>query len=327
MQSQKIIIKNIKNLINIQSRYSQKNSVDNNSIIVSLTSYPARIETVNQTIESILYQTKKPYKVILWLAPEQFPNKEQDLPKQLLDLIPQGLTIDWYHDIKSYKKLIPTLIKYPNDIIVTADDDILYEKEWLEKLYISYLNNPNYIHCHRAHKIQLDEKNRIKEYRKWKKHIFNVSPTFLNFKTTGGGVLYPPYSLHKDVFNEEKFMKLSPTGDDIWFWAMAVLNNKKINIVKNNIQELNIIDGSQKETLYSINKEQNNIQIYNILKEYPELKSLIKKEYIHSKYFLKYFLGKIFSIKNEQSENKKIYKVITLLGIKIKLRNRKKEQQ
>lgn len=45
-----------------------------------------------------------------------------------MDLRDKELTIDWYHDIKSYKKLIPTLQKYPDSIIVTADDDIIYRR-------------------------------------------------------------------------------------------------------------------------------------------------------------------------------------------------------
>lgn len=53
-------------------------------IIVSLTSYPARISTVHLTIDTLLSQTRKADKIILWLAPEQFPNKEDDLPAQLL---------------------------------------------------------------------------------------------------------------------------------------------------------------------------------------------------------------------------------------------------
>jgi len=37
-------------------------------IIVSLTTYPARINSVWITVSSLLQQTMKPYKVILWLG-------------------------------------------------------------------------------------------------------------------------------------------------------------------------------------------------------------------------------------------------------------------
>lgn len=59
-------------------------------IIVSLTSFPARINIVVKTIKTLLTQTLKPDAVILWLAPEQFPNGEKDLPQELLDLKQYG---------------------------------------------------------------------------------------------------------------------------------------------------------------------------------------------------------------------------------------------
>ena len=63
-------------------------------VIVSLTSFPARINSVEKTIRTLLTQTLKPDRVILWLAEEQFHNKENDLPRQLLALKNFGLDID-----------------------------------------------------------------------------------------------------------------------------------------------------------------------------------------------------------------------------------------
>jgi len=39
-----------------------------------------------------------------------------------------------------------------------------------------------------------------------------------------GGVLYPPKSLYKDVTDYEIAARLAPAADDIWFWAMALVN-------------------------------------------------------------------------------------------------------
>ena len=47
----------------------------NEDIIVSLTSYPARINQLHLTIQSILRQTMSANKVILYLALSDFPNK------------------------------------------------------------------------------------------------------------------------------------------------------------------------------------------------------------------------------------------------------------
>ena len=40
-----------------------------------------------KTIEQLLTQSLAPDKIILWLANSQFPNKEKDLPENLLKLI------------------------------------------------------------------------------------------------------------------------------------------------------------------------------------------------------------------------------------------------
>ena len=224
--------------------------IKQNNIIISLTSYPARINTVNQTIESLLNQTMKADKVILWLAPEQFPNKEKDLPSQLLELKEKGLTIDWYHDIKSYKKLIPTLKKYPDAIIVTADDDNIYQPRWLEKLYNSYLKYPNDIQCHRVTKFYHDFSGFHtiaggKEYYK--------DATYLNKLVGLGGVLYPPHCFYKDILNEELIQKLAPTNDDQWFWIQAILNNVKIRVVENPDIAAHYVPGTQTTGLTNIN--------------------------------------------------------------------------
>lgn len=38
---------------------------------------------------------------MLWLAKEQFPNYEIDLPNKLIDLIQYGLKICWCNDYRS----------------------------------------------------------------------------------------------------------------------------------------------------------------------------------------------------------------------------------
>ena len=249
-------------------------------LIVSLTSFPQRMYDIHFCLHSLLNQLLKPDKLILWLSEEEFPNKENDLPESVLALKQRGLSIEWCkNNIKSYKKLIPALRKYPNDIIVTADDDIFYSEDWLEKLYNSYLEYPNCIHSHRAHEITFDFNNNINNYNNWKQCIVNTKESFLNFSTGAGGILYPPHTLHDDVTNEALFMKLCPLADDIWFWAMSVLKGTKIKVPQDNIPGLKYINPARElglnneTTLFNINGKQgqNDIQINNILKQYPQI--------------------------------------------------------
>ena len=265
-------------------------------LIISLTSYPARINTVNKTIETLLNQSLKADKIILWLAPEQFPNREADLPKQLLDLCNQGLTIDWYHDIRSYKKLIPTLQKYTNAIIITTDDDVIYHKDMIKNLYNSYKKQPRYIHCHRAHKITIKNKtlSKYNSFTWFNKQPKEVIASFHQLFTGVGGVLYPPKSLHANVINESEFMKLCPQGDDIWFWANAILNDTKIQMIKKRYNP-KIIDGTQETALWieNLNNNKNDQYIANIIEKHPRILTILleeikmlRKSYLFFPYYL-----------------------------------------
>ncbi|MFZ1980133.1 MAG: glycosyltransferase domain-containing protein, partial [Smithella sp.] len=191
----------------------------NPRLIVSITSFGQRMYDVHFALYSLLNQTLKPDEIILWLGEKEFPHKEGNLPQSVLSLKNNGLTIKWCKDMGPYTKLIPALKEYPDDIIVTADDDIYYPRKFLELLYGAYLKEPQYIHCHRVHKITFDKNKNIQKYSKWIRQASNIESSLCNFLTGAGGVLYPPNSLYKDVLNEELFLKLSPTADDIWFWA------------------------------------------------------------------------------------------------------------
>ena len=196
-------------------------------LIVSLTSYPDRMYDIHYCIYSLLNQNLKPNKLILWLSEEQFPNREKDLPKKLLEFIKYGLTIKYTKDLSSYKKLIPALREYLNSIIVTVDDDLFYDETFLKKLYNTHLKAKKDIICHRGKKVEI-ENGKFVAYNSWKELQAVEAPSFFLSCLTGAGTLYPPNSLYKDVFEEKIFMNLVPHNDDIWFWAMAVLNYKKI---------------------------------------------------------------------------------------------------
>ena len=176
-------------------------------IIVSLTSYDKRIDYVKYTIYSLLNQTFPPDKLILWLDEDSFPQREKNLPRDLLELQKFGLTIDWCENLSSYKKLIPALEKYPDKIIVTADDDLFYLPDWLKVLYEEHLKNPDCVIAHRAHRIRLDTRGNLFPYKLWQFEIKTcitpprngivissraraVSFTQRNFFTSGAGVLF-----------------------------------------------------------------------------------------------------------------------------------------
>ena len=193
-------------------------------VIVSLTSFPAAIPYAVQAIRSVLEGSVQPDKVVLYLDTQKFPHKQ--LPVELEMLEKENPLFEVRFDaaeIRSYKKLIPALRDFPDDVIVTIDDDILYNKNMLRDLLCMHERIPNAIIAHRVRRIRLGEPYRKWEKYKWYDFIFRkIHLSHLAMQTGVGGVLYPPHSLDENMLDASIFMKIAPTADDVFFWAAAV---------------------------------------------------------------------------------------------------------
>lgn len=195
-------------------------------VVVSLTSYGPRINEVYLAIESIMQGTVKPNRIILWLAEDEFKGKR--LPISMQKQQERGLEIAFYKDIRSYKKIIPAMLQFPESCIITIDDDLMYEFDLVEHLINAHLNSPDDVCACRMHHITLNEKGEPKGYLQWQMEVNPKTQSNLNFLTTGGGTLFPPHCFVDEFFNEEKFMTLCPYADDVWVNSMIWMSNRKI---------------------------------------------------------------------------------------------------
>lgn len=264
-------------ILPVQNILPRKTPPISQRVIASLTSWSKRISTVHLAVQTILAQTRQPNLTVLYLGDSEFPNREDDLPKELTALLSDRFEIRWTKDIRSFTKLIPALKDFPDDVIVTFDDDIFYDKRLLEILLDEYVKNPQYIHCHRSTSIGFNNAGEIELSR-----IPYDNPTYLHKFTSVGSVLYPVHCFSDEVFNEKNFTTLSPFQDDVWFWLMGVLNGHKVNVVKNNLPTLNYIEGTQEVGLYRINDYGEKlffVQLQNVLDAYPILKDVLESEW------------------------------------------------
>lgn len=208
---------NKKNCLNTQLRETP--------VIVSLTSYGRRIsKTLPFALISLLKQNFKPDRIIVWLDSDNW--NDENLPKCLQTFKHHGVEFKFWEDIRSYKKLIPAMIEFPQAIIITVDDDLFYRSNLLQDLYKSYLLDPLKIHAAVTHQPLRNDKGELLAYNLWPKEVSDNSLPDL-FPTGGAGCLYPPNSLYKDTINKELFLQLCPTADDVWFWIMAKLQSTK----------------------------------------------------------------------------------------------------
>ena len=242
-------------------------------VIVSLTSYGRRVSSILPfTIISLLKQSFKPDKIILWLDKDHWNNK--NLPISLLKLKKYGLEVCFCNDIKSYKKLIPSLIDYPDDIIITVDDDFYYKKDMVKYLVEAYRQNPSQIYTHRAHKIILSEAGQLKPYNDW---IMEISGSIGRsvFPTGCAGCLYKRSLLYSDICKENLFMKLAPKADDVWFYFMEVLQQTQCVVLPYKGNMFIPLDAlyqyfhtNSSLSASNCKESQNDIQIRNVMTHY-----------------------------------------------------------
>ena len=208
-----------------QTLHSKEPGIGNRAeheIIVSLTTFGKRIHDVYLTIESIMQQSLKPDKIILCISTIEFD--AAFIPETLKHQQERGLEILFCaENLGPYKKYHYTLLKYPDSLLVTVDDDLLYPADTIDRLYKSYLQHPNAIHCHRGHKITLNDDGTIKPYKQWDWQIF---------PTGAGGVLYFPGCFDPEISNQKMFQVLAPNADDVWLKAMSLKKGTPCKIVE-----------------------------------------------------------------------------------------------
>lgn len=236
-------------------------------LIVSLTSYGKRLYDVYLSIESIMQQSLKPNKIILWLADNL---KNVQLPITLQNQVKRGLEIKYCKDLLSYKKLIPSLKMFPEDVIITIDDDIIYRFDLIENLVNAYNNNPENIYCTRMHRMRLSGTGKLKPYSDWEWEVQDNEISVLNFPTGGAGTLYPPYCFNSEVLNDGVFMKICRKADDVWFKAMALFNGVQAQKVVTNADTIIFSDNGQDIALSNSNvfDNGNDMQIEAVFEKY-----------------------------------------------------------
>lgn len=249
--------------------YSKMKRMISRKLIVSLTTFPGRINTLSKVLDTIYLQTRQADRIVLWLAEDQFPEKEKNLPKDLLTLQEdRRLEIRWCKDLKPHKKYFYALQEFSDDLVVTIDDDLLYPKDMLEKLYNSYLMYPEAVSTLRAHLILIDESGLILPYNDWimETDACIYEPSMQLLATGGAGVLYPPKLFRQEFFNEDAIMENCLWADDLWLKAMQVVSNVPV-VVARQSEPLRYLPDSQESALChsNVDQNQNDVQLAKII--------------------------------------------------------------
>ncbi len=250
------------------------------TVTLSLTSFPARIEKAYYAIKSLMIQSYKADRIVLWLAESQFP--ERKLPANFDKLIERGLTVRWCEDLRSHKKYHYALQEQRKDeLVITYDDDIIYEYDSVEKLIKAHSVHKDCIICNRGHDIRFDTDGKLLPYKDWKVHSSTGvdNPTYDLMPSTGNGCLYPFGCMPPVTFDWNTAKENALTADDIWMRFCSLQNNTQIVKTKETIATLCIVFGSQRERLTQVNdiEGENQRVIERLLRLFPETFSKRKK--------------------------------------------------
>lgn len=237
-------------------------------VVISMTSILSRIDKVWITMESLLRQTYKPDRIILWLAKDEFKNVK--LPDKLMKQTKRGVEIRYCENLKSYKKFYYTVKEYPYDYIVVVDDDVIYAENMLKELIQTYKKNKGCVICHRSHYINVKHE-KLQPYNKWvnyhKRNDLDISPTYHNFFTGCGGILFPMFLMNRKVLEKDVFLKLAPNADDVWLNFCAWISGLKIKNTKGILGNIISIESSSSNGLMqkNVSQRENDLQIKQVL--------------------------------------------------------------
>lgn len=186
-------------------------------LVVSLTSHAPRFGALELTLRSLLLQSLRPERVVLWLGYDDMPL----VPTEVRTLERAGLEIRACEDFGPHTKYVHALREWPDARIAICDDDTYYRPDWLADLVAE--DRAGEIPCHRIHRVTLDEQGFPQPYRRWEHDCEARDASPLNFPTGVGGALLRLDRFDDRVLDTDTARALCPTTDDLWLYAMARL--------------------------------------------------------------------------------------------------------
>lgn len=198
-------------------------------IYVSCTTTSKRLEYLYYMVKSIERQTLRPACMVINVsrAPYLMDEGLSEIPSWLEQ---NWIRINWVENTGSYRKLLPLINEVEDeDLVITADDDILYPRDWLQQLVNASKKYPKSIVSARSRYIRKGIGGRFLGYYYWQ--ICNYrKESFWLLPTTGGGAVFRRQFFDLDILNNPVFLDLAPTSDDLWFRACSMLKNVPVYV-------------------------------------------------------------------------------------------------
>lgn len=220
-------------------------------VVVSITSHGARLRMVHHTIESIARGTVRPVRLIVWVDDEQELARARR-SRPLRRLLRRGLELRVGEPCGPHGKWWPYVrsVETHRLPLVTADDDVRYDRVWLEQLVEAHRRRPGLIHCHRAHEMRIAAGRvpRLAPYMTWTP-CTDPRPSHAWFVTGVSGVVYPPAFLDALRNDGDGFRTSAPRADDVWLTARAIAHRVRVAQIGAEPRMYSAVIGGQRTAL------------------------------------------------------------------------------
>ncbi|MBP1128777.1 hypothetical protein JOE25_000320 [Serratia sp. PL17] len=203
-------------------------------LVVNLTTTSGRLDLCAVTLWSLIHQKLLPDRIDLYISTDAY-------------MADKGITIlpDWYEQLNSirniisikyvdnigpYRKIFPALDSCnQEDVLVYADDDVVYGENWLDELITSF--NEFGGKAVIAARVRIKKKNFFGRYQSYSRYSVcsskrEVSRDFI-ITGVGGCVLRKDHV--KDIFIKNRdFLDIAPRTDDLWISKLLEISKSKV---------------------------------------------------------------------------------------------------
>jgi hypothetical protein len=184
------------------------------------------LEGVRESVEIHLFLSREPY-----LLDRGFSDPPAALQRLQRPAAPgrMGFQVHLVANSGPYRKLLPMIErlsdrqKAVDPLLITADDDTLYPRDWLRRL-LEAERRWACVVAFRGRRVVLAPDRRICPYGQWLKNDPTLlEPSLLTVPTGKDGVCYRLSYLHASVLDLQRAIALAGHADDLWFKRCTLL--------------------------------------------------------------------------------------------------------
>lgn len=198
-------------------------------VFVCVTTTSKRLGLFFYGFQSLVRQDYEDFKIVINLSKQAylFDDGIESIPDWMGG---ENVQVNFVENTGSYRKLLPLIDAVKgDDLIITADDDMLYSESWLPRLVNEAVKYPDSIVCGGARRISRNIFGSLQNYSSWP--LCTASETAMNLVPIGVfGVAYRRRLIDLEFISDVAYKEHAPTADDLWFRIASMRKNIPVHV-------------------------------------------------------------------------------------------------